>query len=750
MSTSAIPRLRILLIDDDPSVHAELKKALASVTKPLSETTSASQPLASPEIDSALQSHEGIALVQKALAAGRPYQVAFVDMRMGDGNNGTEVMKQLWQVQPDLQIALCAASSDYTRKDLASLLGINVNFAILRKPIDPLEALQLAVSLAHKVSPSAQPFLQVPDSPPPSSPPEMLTVKAELTHEMAERGKAEERFRATFETAPVPMCVINVKTVTWVDANEAFASLSGWPRTDLIEQRVDVGSFWRAQPDCLRKLLASPDEVLRTESKFFNRLREERIIQFSRRFVHVHDEPHVLLVLNDVTAQRATDEKNWQSAQLEAVGRLAAGVAHDFNNILTVIKGQASLLMGDSDLPPSAQKSIEQMADAADRATSLVRQLLAFGRQQVVTPRPIDVRAHIESQSRLLGRLVGERISLRCESQPSMPAAQVDPGSLDQVLLNLVVNARDAMPQGGCITISACTARIDETHCESVRDARPGDYILVKVADTGTGIAPAIQSRIFEPYFTTKEGSGGTGLGLATVHGLVKQQGGWLELESTPGFGTTFFVYLPKSTEQAEPARVSSQPLQPSDWNIGFGRAVLIVEDEDINRSVLRQMLKRFGFDVLEAGDSLQALDLWRQHMKDIQLVISDVGIPGNINGIELGERIAADRPQIKIIYCTGYSAETLGINNGFKEGYNFLAKPYDAQSLMQILNRLFPKGSSSRPISIGLARKPVTADQLIREMNIARTLREPGLAADPRTQSRVTTNGNNDSGMLS
>ncbi|MBL9142675.1 MAG: response regulator [Verrucomicrobiaceae bacterium] len=746
MSLRTPPSLRILLIDDDPAVHTDLKKAFASASKPVAPVNSATTPLSVPDIHSALQAQEAVALLQKALAAGNPYQVAFVDMHMSDGWNGPEIMNQLWAVQPDLQIALCAASSDYTRKDLAGLLGINENFAILRKPIDPLEALQLAINLAHK---SASIPTDTTESASPQ--PQILATKAELSHEMSERSKAEERFRATFETAPVPMCVINVKTVTWVDANEAFVTLSGWPRADLMNQRVEVGSFWRAQPDCLRKQLASPDEVLRAESRFYDRRREEHFIQFSRRFIHVKDEPHVLLVLHDVTAQRLNEEKNRQTAQLEAVGRLAAGVAHDFNNILTVIKGQASLLVGDSNLPPSAQQSIEQMADAADRATGLVRQLLAFGRQQVVVPRPIDVRSHIESQSRLLGRLVGERVALRWESQPSMPAAQVDPGSLDQVLLNLVVNARDAMPQGGCITVSACTARIDESHCERVRDAKPGDYILVKVADTGTGIAPAIQARVFEPYFTTKEASGGTGLGLATVHGLVKQQGGWLELESTPGFGTTFFVYLPRTTEEAEPARLATQPLQPSDWNVGAGRAVLIIEDEDINRSVLRQMLKRFGFDVLEAGDSLQALDLWRQHMKEIQLVISDVGIPGNINGIGVGERIAADRPQTKIIYCTGYSAETLGIDNGFKEGHNFLAKPYDAQSLLQILNRLFPKASTSRPISVGLARKqPVTADQLIREMNMARTLREPGLQPTPRTRSQVASDGSTDNGMLS
>lgn len=748
MSIRAVQSLRILLIDDDPAVHAELKKAFVLVMQSGVAGNTAITPIGSPEIQSTLQAQEGVALIQKGLAAGAPYHMAFVDMRMTDGWNGPEIMKQLWAVQPDLQIALCAASSDYTHKDLSSLLGVNQNFAILRKPIDPLEALQLAFNLANKSSAPLSPATEALPSPDP--PAQQLATNAELSHEMAERSKAEERFRATFETVPVPMCVINVKTVSWVDANEAFVALSGWPRTDLMDQRVDVGSFWRAQPDCLRKLLASPDEVLRAESRFYNRLREERVIQFSRRFVHVHDEPHVLLVLNDITAQRMNDEKNRQSAQLEAVGRLAAGVAHDFNNILTVIKGQASLLLGDSDLSSGAQMSIEQMADAADRATGLVRQLLAFGRQQVVVPRPIDIRSHIESQSRLLSRLVGERISMRWESQPSMPAAQVDPGSLDQVLLNLVVNARDAMPQGGCITISACTARIDEAHCETVRDSKPGDYILIKVADTGTGIAPGIQSRIFEPYFTTKEASGGTGLGLATVHGLVKQQGGWLELASTPGFGTTFFVYLPRAAEEAAPARATNQPLQPSDWNIGAGRAVLIVEDEDINRSVLRQMLKRFGFDVLEASDSLQALDLWRQHMKDIQLVISDVGIPGNINGIELGERIAADRPQTKIIYCTGYSAETLGIDNGFKEGHNFLAKPYDAQNLHQTLTRLFPKASNTRPISVGLARKPVTADQLIREMNIARTLREPGLKADFRSRRQVASDGSTDSGMLS
>jgi nitrogen-specific signal transduction histidine kinase/ActR/RegA family two-component response regulator len=433
--------------------------------------------------------------------------------------------------------------------------------------------------------------------------------------------------------------------------------------------------------------------------------------------MQLHGHPHVLLQLNDVTRQREAEEQTRQGMKLEAIGRLAAGVAHDFNNILTVIKGHASLLLGDESIPANAQRAIEQMADASRRATGLVRQLLAFGRQQVINPRPIDVGQHIESESRMLIRLIGERIALRWDTQPSMPPALVDPGSLDQVLLNLVVNARDAMPNGGSVTITACTARIDEDYCVNIADARPGDYILIKVADTGTGIPLEIQSRIFEPFFSTKDESRGTGLGLATVHGLVKQQGGWLELQSKPGSGSTFSIYLPQTVATADVQRSNTEPLRPADWKIGGGRAALIVEDDETIRIVLRQLLARFGFDLLEAANGLQALDIWQQKMQDIQLVVTDVVMPGSMSGLDLGQRISADKPRVKIIYCTGYSAEMVSGNSGITmvEGQNFLAKPYDAQSLLQILNRLFPR-KGGKPATTRLTKRTGTTSPLVKE----------------------------------
>lgn len=703
---------RILLIDDNPAIHQDYRKVLAPHTQDhstfndlesivLGETTAtASLQNVSFEIDSAMQGQQGLVCVQKALEANRPYSVAFVDMRMDPGWNGLETIKHLWKAQPSLQIVLCSAYSDFSWKEIVTELGTSDSLVILRKPFDNVEVLQLALALSRKwqIMQELRSHVRNLDTQLHLNNSELARVNEDLRRQIAERASAEERFRSAFESSPLAKCIVNVQTLRWMDANAAFAALSGWSCAELARQAINVGSFWSGQPDDLTSLLGANTDINGTECGFLNRKGEERRILFSRKFMQLKGEAHILLTLDDVTERRAAEEQTRQGLKLEAIGRLAAGVAHDFNNILTVIKSHASLLLGDEKVPAHAQHAIEQMADAARRATGLVRQLLAFGRQQIIAPRALDVAEHIELQSSMLTRLIGERITLRWEHQKAMPAAMVDPGSLDQVLLNLVVNARDAMPQGGTVTITSCTAIIDEHHCATHRDARPGDYILIRVADTGSGIPIEIQSRIFEPFFSTKTTRGGTGLGLATVHGLVKQQGGWLELESAPGDGTTFFIYLPQATAAAERARPATEPMRANDWRIGGGRVAMIVEDDETIRSVLRQLLTRFGFDTIDAANASQALEIWHQRMSEIQLVITDVVMPGTISGLDLGERLIADKPRLKIVYCTGYSAEMLSSKRAMVEGENFLPKPYDAHNLLTVLNKLFPKASGKPP----------------------------------------------------
>jgi two-component system, cell cycle sensor histidine kinase and response regulator CckA len=702
---SSPPRHRILLIDDNPAIHDDYRKVLAPELHynpdfsnleaiVLGEATAkASEQHVEFEIDSAMQGQDGHALVEQALAAQRPYSMAFVDMRMDPGWNGIETIKRIWQLQPDLQVVLCSAYSDYSWKEIVAELGASDGLVILRKPFDNVEVLQLALSLSRKwfIMQQIHGHLRHLDGQVTERSQQLEVANAQLRQEIVERSSLEERFRLAFCATPMAMCIVDISNVQWIDANEAFAALAGCSTDDLKAQRITAGSFWSRQPKELVAMLSSNEKVVSRECAFRSLHGQNISISFSREFMQVGGRTHVLLVLEDVTVKRKSQDKDNQSMKMEAIGRLAAGVAHDFNNIMTVIKGHTSLLLSDEKLPITAHRALEQMSDAARRATDLVRQLLAFGRQQIVVARPVDVKHHVELQAKLLVRLIDERVSLKWECPSGLAPALVDPGSLDQILLNLVINARDAMPNGGHVTIKTSAVYIEEEIAKMMPDAHAGDFILIQVTDTGTGIDPSIQSQIFEPFFSTKEQGKGTGLGLATVHGLVKQQGGWLSLDSTLGCGSTFSIYLPQSNLPVDkPVHMEKQSAES--WSIGGGRIALIVEDDETIRSVLRQLLSKFGFEVYEAASAMQALEIWRDKQSSIQLVITDVMMPGSMSGLDLGQRIAADRPRVKLVYSTGYSADLVGGDHALVEGDNYLPKPYDAGNLSKILTRHFQR----------------------------------------------------------
>jgi two-component system, cell cycle sensor histidine kinase and response regulator CckA len=379
----------------------------------------------------------------------------------------------------------------------------------------------------------------------------------------------------------------------------------------------------------------------------------------------------------DITERESLEEQLRQSQKMEAVGRLAGGIAHDFNNLLTIIVGYCELLLGSSLVDENQRGKVEEIKKAGERASVLTRQLLAFSRKQVLAPRGLDLNSVIESLRKMIERLIGEDIELVPVLHPHLNLVKADPGQVDQIVMNLVVNARDAMPSGGKLTIDTTNIEFDEAYVHSHPLSRPGHYVLMAVSDTGTGMDRETQKHIFEPFFTTKEKGKGTGLGLATVYGIVKQSGGLIWLYSEPGVGTTFKIYLPRVLEKREsPAARKHGPecLEGSE-------TILVAEDESALRLLIRETLVRQGYKVLEAAEGKEALTLSRQYPEPIHLLVADVVMP-QMSGCELAEQITTARSQLAVLYISGYTDNAIVHHGGLDSGTAFLQKLFSPNAL--------------------------------------------------------------------
>ncbi len=410
----------------------------------------------------------------------------------------------------------------------------------------------------------------------------------------------------------------------------------------------------------------------------------EVIFEITDSFVELRGKPLLSLSLfRDVTMQRRLEEQLRQSQKMEAIGQLAGGVAHDFNNILTVIHGHASLLSM-SDLDDTAARSAQQISQAAERAAGLTRQLLTFSRRQLIQPKRLDMNKIVGNMTDMLGRLLGEDVALQLNYCNTAAMVEADAGMMEQVLLNLAVNARDAMPRGGQLFIRIALMDIKEDHVKAHPEARVGKFVCVSKTDTGCGIPPENLSRIFEPFFTTKEVGKGTGLGLATVYGIVKQHQGWIEVTSEVGKGTTFRVYIPYVGEAV--VEVERQP-KPVTVN-GGNETILLVEDERPVRELVARVLQKHGYKILTAATGDEAVEVWNNRNCEIHLLLTDLIMPGNMNGRELAEKICAEHPGIKVVFTSGYSADIVGRDFKLEPEINFLQKPYHPQTLALTVRR--------------------------------------------------------------
>jgi len=380
--------------------------------------------------------------------------------------------------------------------------------------------------------------------------------------------------------------------------------------------------------------------------------------------------------IRDLTERRKLESQFRQAQKMEAVGRLAGGVAHDFNNLLMVISGYTEVLLEELPLEDPLLPKAQAIQQAADRATTLTRQLLAFSRKQLLELKVVDVNAIVSDMERLLRPLIGETIELTTRLNPNVGHTRADAGQLEQVIMNLVVNAKDAMPTGGKILIQTSQQELDPARREHSL-IEPGPYVLISVSDTGGGMDKETQSRIFEPFFTTKEKGKGTGLGLSTVYGIVKQSGGYIFAHSELGHGTTFRIYLPRVEDPAEHAG----PIKNPQAAMGGSETVLLVEDEESVRHLVRETLVSKGYHVIEADNGEAGLRVAEGHNATIDMLITDVVMPG-MSGRELAHRIAAARPQIKVLYLSGYTEDAIIHEGVLEPGTAFLQKPFTLQVL--------------------------------------------------------------------
>jgi signal transduction histidine kinase/CheY-like chemotaxis protein len=388
----------------------------------------------------------------------------------------------------------------------------------------------------------------------------------------------------------------------------------------------------------------------------------------------------------DITARLNLEEQLLQSQKMESIGQLAAGVAHDFNNMLTIIQGHTSKLLMDPDLTPPVQDATLAVYGAAERAAGLTRQLLMFSRKNIMQPRPLNLQEVVASLNKMLGRLLGETIALRFECPQVPPPVYADTGMIDQILMNLAVNAHDAMPNGGALTIGVDECWVGPDYLEHHPEARIGHFVRLQMTDTGCGMPPKVRARIFEPFFTTKEPGKGTGLGLATVFGIVKQHAGWIEVASEVGHGTTFTIFFPASDEMPAPRAETSFVAAPLATR--GSETVLVVEDELVLREMAREFLKDCGYRILEASSGREALQVWGKYRTEIDLLLTDMKMPEGISGMDLAEKMIDEQPALCVIFTSGYSDDIVSAEMLERNNAQFLPKPYSYTDLTRMVRK--------------------------------------------------------------
>jgi PAS domain S-box-containing protein len=509
-------------------------------------------------------------------------------------------------------------------------------------------------------------------------------LEGEVGSRTADLAESERLYRSTFDAAPVGIVHVGLDG-QWLRVNQRLCDLLGYSRHELqtiavqeLLQSEEVGGEVAA----LRQMAAGTCDRHVIDEKRYRR--RDGTFVWARVNMSVHRDAegqsqHFIAVIEDITERRTLEAQVRQTNKMDAVGRLASGVAHDFNNLLTVILGFAEILTADVAMADKHGRDLGEITKAAKRASGLTKQLLAFSRQQVLHAVPLDVNGLIKEMTGMLGRLIGEDIEVALALAPNLSLALADRGQLEQVVMNLVVNARDAMPDGGSVTIETSDVELENSsfHEEAIRQ---GHYVMLAISDTGSGMSRETQRRLFEPFFTTKEIGKGTGLGLSTTYGIVKQSKGYIWVYSEPGLGTTFKVYLPCSNRGVPLQAVSSVVTAPAR---GASETVLLVEDEVGVRRLSKRILENAGYRVLEAANGHDAEKLFALQADSIDLVVTDVIMPG-CGGPELLSRLQLRAPAVRALYMSGYTEQSAAHKAGINHDLPFVQKPFTAAEFVR------------------------------------------------------------------
>jgi two-component system cell cycle sensor histidine kinase/response regulator CckA len=504
--------------------------------------------------------------------------------------------------------------------------------------------------------------------------------------------EADRKFRLLFEEHPQPMWAFDADTQQILEANAAACALYGYSPDEFRSMSVsDI------QPaDVLRNLPDHPAVSMPSTQVRRHRTKSGRMIDVEVAVHEIEFEGRraQLAVLMDITGRLQLEEQLRQAQKMEAVGMLAGGVAHDFNNLLTIISGYSQLILNNLKTDDPNRHSAEQIMKAGERAAALTKQLLAFSRRQVLQPRVVDLNKLVASLGAMLQRLIGEDVDLRLVLRPDLGRVNADPSQVEQVLMNLVVNARDAMPQGGVLTVETANVELDEGYAGNHIAVKPGPYIMLAVSDNGAGMDEATKARLFEPFFTTKGTGKGTGLGLSTVFGIVKQSGGTVEVYSAPGSGTSVKVYLPRIDQPLAVEKERQRRRLPRGTE-----TILVVEDDEMVRGLVRETLEREGYKILDASVPAEARRVSDQYKGNIDLLITDVVMP-KVSGRELAAQILRRRHGIKVLYMSGYTDNAV-LNSGIlQKEVAFLQKPFTPAALTERVREVLEGDGRSRRAS--------------------------------------------------
>jgi PAS domain S-box-containing protein len=502
--------------------------------------------------------------------------------------------------------------------------------------------------------------------------------------------KSEQMVVALLESASQAIISID-RTGRVVLANPRTEEMFGYSRAELLDNTIDLllpeakrAAHSRERAEFFARPHVRPMGI---GMELAGRRKDgtEFPVEVSLSYVEIAEGVFGIAFVSDISQRKALEEQLQHSQKMEAVGRLAGGVAHDFNNMLTVISGYSRMLLEELSPLDPMRAYVEETLTAADRAAELTNQLLAFSRRQIAQPRVVDVNETIRHSEKMLRRLIGEDIELAFKLTAD-GNIKVDPGHLEQALVNLAVNARDAMLLGGCLTVESSNVKLDENYARSHVGVQPGEFVMIAVSDTGTGMDAETRQHIFEPFFTTKEKGKGTGLGLATVYGIVKQAGGDIWVYSELGQGSTFKLYFPRVMEKtlAPVAVESEQPAESME-------TVLVVEDEQAVRDLTVKMLQRLGYRILTAASGAEALEICREHSGSIEVLLTDVVMPG-MSGRQLADALLPTRPDMKVLFLSGYTDDTIVHHGVLDRTVEFLAKPFSRELLAKKLRAVLEK----------------------------------------------------------